>query len=467
MSIETSHCSSSELSNSKKPALPPKPKLSLAESKNPNLEYPNSDNSNYNALINSLREKLNIHTNGYCSDKSLALSTVSSSSEIGELKSLNLSQKMNDLSLLDEIYAEIEDKYLFHKPKESILAVVQSSSCSCSHSSQSSQSSCSCSYMSESVDRPPLPSVPPPNLVNTDSPSDKRISLSLEEEIALEIRAKLNQEFFVSKKIEPKTEIIKEMTSKNNEKILDSPMLEPEYLEPIVINKSEKKINDNNLSRILSTYTSPKANSDFILSPSKLKSYLIKSPSSKSPAMDPNHSKTFSYLLKKSNRITSTLRLIRTKSSSNNVHNQSIYSQPVDQKFYQSSVNILAEQNQVEISRPTLISQTFDLNKQSLIEIKHDQKTNDAVPSSSSFNSSFDTSSTGSIYSPKTEFEHQFDDSLNECSKKFNDHSPTIESNLIITNVYEEDGKDNLRFLYQNRFSLGTYPFIVLAKYSN
>lgn len=451
MSIETSHCSSSELSNPKKPALPPKPKLSLAESKIPGLEYRNSENSSYNALINSLREKLK--TNGSSSENSLALSTLSSSSEIGELKSLNINQKMNDLSLLDEIYAEIEDKYLFHKPKEPVLTIIQSS-CSCSHSSQSSQSSCSCSYVSESVDRPPLPSVPPPNLVNADSAGDKRISLSLEEEIALEIRAKLNQEFSVSKKIQPKTETIEQMISESNEKIADTPVLEPEYLEPILITKSEKKIiNDKSLSRILSSQTSPKANSDFILSPSKLKSYLTKSPNSKSPIMDPNHSKTFSYLLKKSNQITSTLRLMRTKSSSNNVHNQSIYSEPVEQKFYQSSVNIFAEQNQVEISRPTLISQTFDLNKQSLIEIKHDQKSSGVVPSSSSFNSSFDTSSTSSVYSPKTECEHQFDDSLNECTKKFNDHSPTIESNLIITNVYEEDGKDNLRFICLNRFS--------------
>ncbi|RNA20255.1 hypothetical protein BpHYR1_035577 [Brachionus plicatilis] len=437
MSIETSHSSPSELSNATKPALPPKPKLALAESKHPAPEPTNSDN--YNALINSLREKLNINVSGSVSHSSLALSALSSSSDIAGLKSFNLDQNMSDLSLLDEIYAEIEDKYLFQKAKSANPKAIQSS-CSCSHSSQSSQSSCSCSYTSEPVaDRPPLPSVPPPNLVSCHS-DDKRMSLSLEEEIALEIRAKLNQEYLVSKKVEARTERREDKMEQSVESAPDTPVLEPEYLEPISLGKPDKKMNEKKTNKVMSNPGSPKTNSDFILSPSKLKSYLIKSPSSKNPPLDPSQSRTFSYLLKQSNRITSTLRLMRTKSSSNHVHNQSIYSQPIEQKCYQSTVNICQEHNQVEISQPTLISQTFDLNNQALIEIKNGKNQGDGLRSSlSSFNSSFDTSSTSSVCSPKTEYEHKNHDSIDGCTKKFHDHSPTIESNLIITNVYEED----------------------------
>ncbi|CAF0717117.1 unnamed protein product [Brachionus calyciflorus] len=448
---ETTCRSSSILSNTtKKPALPPKPKLSLAETKtlliNDTSKTSFEENKNFNLLLNSLREKFSISHESNSS--SMTFSNLTSSqinSDMTELKSLNQVDTINDFSLLDEIYAEIEDKNLFQKTKN--LKTVQSP-CSCSNSSQSSQYSCSsCSYPSSECteSRPPLPTVPPPSLDSNET--DKRTSLSLEEEIVLEIRSKLlNQEFLLSKTTPKKNENNEENSDRVEDKPSECvPILEPEYLEPILVHKSEKKLND----KISTNQTSHKFSSNqFILSPSKIKSYLTKSP--KSTNSDPTiQTKTFSYLIKKSNKLTSTLKLMRTKS--NSIPSQSIYSQPVDETpvaIHGSSLNLTSMQSSVEISRPTLISQTFDLTKQNLIEIKNDENSHEAVRSSSSFNSSFDTSSTSSsLYSPdnKNETESEHDSFSNEnnfdCKKKmFSENaSPTIEPNLIITNVYEED----------------------------
>ena len=108
-----SHCSSNSCNNnSNKPIVPPKPKLNSIH-----------DKANYNRIISNLKEKM-----------------------------LNLSNNDNDdlnnqatFNLLDEIYAEIEDKQLKLTIKEKQKPIINNkyycASQSCSSSSYTSASS--------------------------------------------------------------------------------------------------------------------------------------------------------------------------------------------------------------------------------------------------------------------------------------------------------------------------------------
>ena len=199
----------------RKPALPPKPKLNNTTQSNHNhvsleLDDNNLNNflykQNYNSIVNSLKQKLNHHHTH--------LSSFSSSSS-----SSSSSNTTNTISLLDEIYAEIEDKQI----KSTLLSNYASST-----SSNSSTYCSSCASSSSNQDDliltsknnspiltnvaivespPPLPSVPPPPLLspiyntpnplincnhsndNDESPIIAQIKtndLSLEQEIELE-----------------------------------------------------------------------------------------------------------------------------------------------------------------------------------------------------------------------------------------------------------------------------------------
>jgi hypothetical protein len=157
---------------------------------------------------------------------------------------------------------------------------------------------------------------------------------------------------------------------------------------------------------------------------------------------------SLSSLLKSSAKLTSTLRLIRARpglslgatsnqqSESNISHNQSVKSR-----------NIQSHSPSIQISRPTLISQTFDLNKQNLIEIKEnimskqiESNLNDEFLSSCSFSSSSGSSSSRSFDYETSQVKLGDDVPCEQIS-------PTIVSNTIITNIYEEDGNSSLRFL--------------------
>ena len=739
-----------------KPALPPKPKLSLTETTSKlllnnqintinhfkNIQNSNdlkdstmntgskSDNfnkttsstaeletadsnslelklGNYNNIINSLKEKIknrNVLTN--CTN-------------VIELtkKPIEISNRMNDInnnddkqqqtaevgSLLDEIYAEIEEKHIktsnltrnddlnvqFSKAKpiqntsnpnvnnfsnstknnsnsqfcsSSVCSSYNSSSsshshsCSCSSSSSSSCSNYAASNISsnpkENKNPPPLPSVPPPPLMSSNvssqlasfssascsssdfhsaSSSNSRAklssveindanlvepfnqSMSLEEEIELEIRSKLNKEFLLKKvdtpseadeanknaRIEANENDVNNRTSNYNDSNDDE---ETDYLEPILLAESKQTqnislnastvsasstkaspapkatLNDKNMGKILNSfnnnpptfilnqtrtvsmnYSSPNAyqsvetyastspvsthsssSTTFSLSPSKLKSYLLKANSSKnsqsiskdtsqksvSPSpttssattTSSSHNRTsLSYLFNASNKITSTLRLIRTRSSTHsqiipasvevmpykpsgadspckcspnlakNELNSSINSRSknyecsplkTNNSSFASSTNLNAN-NYIRISRPTLISQTFDLSKQNLIEIKPDA--NEVVSScstkarneddGSSVSLSSDSSaSTSSLETSTKQSDDSNDDSFNEgsiatssnsnktecfnlTSRSLKDAlknlktSPTIVSDTLITNVYEEDGNSKTKKL--------------------
>jgi hypothetical protein len=270
--------------STRKPALPPKPKLNNTTQSNHNhvsleLDDNNLNNflykQNYNSIVNSLKQKLNHHHTH--------LSSFSSSSS-----SSSSSNTTNTISLLDEIYAEIEDKQI----KSTLLSNYASST-----SSNSSTSCSSCASSSSNQDDliltsknnspiltnvaivespPPLPSVPPPPLLspiyntpnplincnhnndNDESPIIAQIKtndLSLEQEIELEIRNKLNSEFLLSSKSNNNDETIlnEKNTSKdlNNHLKLDEPHDfdidsdfdeeenledETEYLEPVHVN---------------------------------------------------------------------------------------------------------------------------------------------------------------------------------------------------------------------------------------
>lgn len=403
-----------------KPALPPKPKISLAEkldSKSSSLCTNESNFSNFNLIISSLKEKLNENL----------------------LNSPNSMLDSNDFSLLDEIYAEIEDKHLLTSCKSKTTN--PQSSCSCSTSSTCSSCSSYSSSSSHNSDiqhstcksPPPLPSVPPPP-INQTSSSDNRLSLSLEEEIEIEIRAKLNKDLFIRRPNPTETKLEENLVISNSEpeSSAPAPILEPEYLEPILLqenkkqNCSETKLSEKSLSKLLLN------SKETVLSPSKLKSYSSKAPS-------------LSYLLK-SNKLTSTLRLIRTKSSAQN-------------QLVPTPTSPISADITKEISRPTLISQTFDLSKQNLIEIQTPNGTYSCSSYSSTDSSNNSTTSSPSLnqkYQPvlitsqpdDDDDDEDDDDSFtDECepelsSRKSLFSSPTIEPNTIITNIYEENGRD-------------------------
>jgi hypothetical protein len=274
--IESPSTNSSKLT--RKPALPPKPKLnstSQTNNNNHNVSLDLDDHNlnsflykqNYNSIVNSLKHKLNNHTH---------LSSFSSSSS-----SSTSSNTTNTISLLDEIYAEIEDKQI----KSTLLSNYASST-----SSNSSTSCSSCVSSSSNQDDliitsnnnspalasvvivespPPLPSVPPPPLLSpiyttpnplNNSNNELQIiaqinanDLSLEQEIELEIRNKLNTEFLLSSKSNSNEETLNEKNTSNelnSHLVLDEPHDfdiesdfdeeniedETEYLEPVNVN---------------------------------------------------------------------------------------------------------------------------------------------------------------------------------------------------------------------------------------
>lgn len=479
-----------------KPALPPKPKLSsLAETPSASNSDQNSTNSdeikNFNLILNSLKQKLKFQLPNPSAEIN-STSTPKPASNMTE----------NDLSLLDEIYAEIEDKNML-KP----AATTIDSSQSCSSYSSNSSSSSDSSLSSISTSPPPLPNVPPPPLSTKDYDSIDRVSLSslhknraslsLEEEIEIEIRAKLDKEFLFLKKPSEnpkdesdlnKNEVVESIKNElDNELNSSSIRLEPEYLEPVLLGckKTSNKSTEKNLSKLLNTSNQ---NQSFLLSPSKLKSFLTKPPHVQTQGTDGSNTKALmSYLIKTS---TSTLRLMRTKSTINNtVLNDQKSTLPdckPTKKCAKLSVNKrrqtttcvqMSQTNTSQISRPTLISQTFDLTNQNMIEIKNSSETsNKVVYSSSSLSSSSDysaaafNSSSASSSSPSLSHLHQsrdieeededegegdeydFDDSFYESDSELNlklnlnSGKSTIETNTIITNVYEEDGKLNIFF---------------------
>jgi hypothetical protein len=301
-----------------KPALPPKPKLTLnteptsksishVQNNSKTISNNSEENQvsqeqvmNYNNIINSLKEKIkqaavqrqevlndqDANSVGSSSPNTKKSIDTSCSSGTSDEETTNNQANNNMVSLLDEIYAEIEEnKHILGNNKQSISQSLlktlhldvskttkdrqnvpissgtkttsrQDSSSNYSTSSSSSYSCSSSTYSSSSIiashilalqsnqskrDRatshvPPLPSVPPPPLATTsnqtsiDSESSdrsfKRISLSLEEEIEMEIRNKLN----ISTKDENST---------NNKNSLISDQVNSESAKDLVIRRTK------------------------------------------------------------------------------------------------------------------------------------------------------------------------------------------------------------------------------------
>jgi hypothetical protein len=111
--------------------------------------------------------------------------------------------KKASLSLLEEIYAEIEDKHAKSSLLKTLNTVSHDYSCSSScyssnsssaYSSYSSCSSSSCSAGGISDPPPPLPNVPPPPLTNS-TPNGTSNDMTLQQEIEKEICSKLDTPF--------------------------------------------------------------------------------------------------------------------------------------------------------------------------------------------------------------------------------------------------------------------------------
>ena len=401
------------------------------------------------------------------------------------------STEINEFNLLDEIYAEIEDKQTKKKLHKSTgldtvsnsssssssssslgsktsssepnnknsdctcaaaSSYTSSNSCSCSSScSSSSPYSTSASYSSRSSDNtptiapPPLPSVPPPPLTNKpelsiETPSTQVNSLS--EEIQIEFRNKLcNFNIKMDEKL-PNNE--QSNIIESNEETNKIEFCEPEYLEPIMIdNQTSKEENKEDSSS--NHYSEP-----FGFSPARLKSYFSKVTSARSSSIDSPklkinaNTRTMNYLIKTSTRLTSTLRLIRARSNSITTPNE------VNKK---SAANL--DQTSIAISRPTLISQTFDLSKQTLIDVKNSPMSSsypedfdenfidddDASFSSSSGSSSFTESDMKRNNFQSTPKDNKASFKRLSAALSIDNLSPTIGFNTIITNVYEENGK--------------------------
>jgi hypothetical protein len=376
-------------------------------------------------------------------------------------------------SLLDEIYAEIEEKSNL-KNKQTLAS---NSCCTSSYSSSNSSSnSCTCSREeAAAAAAPALPTVPPPPLSNT--------SLTFEEEIEQEIRTKLCDTHFHLTTKEPLL-VFDDSALQDDDATAaaaaahSSDSEQTEYLEPkmcIVVRPEPAKksaTNEKNLKNLLINFQSstPKTNSNNCsfsrLSPSKLKSYLLlkaavspnntpqqssskvkdkhftggsSTVSSRSSSQSHSHARqSLNYLVTASSRFTSTtLKLIRTKSSTNNTFNNN------------NTNNSSNEQSISKISAPTLISQTFDLSKQNLIQLHNNIKTISSMCSSLSSDSSLRRLSRSDCQARAQchQADYDSDDSFNESNSSYMYNSilpaaasMTINSNVIITNVYEEDG---------------------------
>jgi hypothetical protein len=446
-----------------KPLVPPKPKLLVTSSAAPadtnSSECSNSCDTqmnkslNYNSIIASLKEKM---------------------SKAYEQTDDQLENEFS-FSLLDEIYAEIEDKQIKSsiKPIETViqeksLPIKYCASLSCSSSSYTSASSahstnsCICYSKRDSVlitAPPPLPSMPPPPLTPAPTPTSQRPKsrsssvlsrhsavlsepLSLEQEIEMEIRNK----FCLLLKSSPETDLDSPMRETADITNLDSiadqlndfkedelisngdDMLETDYLEPInLVNSNYVEKQSSNRK----TEATGNAQSSYMLSPSyRLKSYFQAKLKENSISMDKNSRTSLNYLIKQSNKISSTLKFIRTKSTSNeqaeSTDTSSASSTHTAQNLIETTLNSFKRQQNkkrstssnsqhtthsaasqpsaaVCISGPTLISQTFDLKNKNLIEIVQSVETNNNNNNSNmednesfSTTSSFSSSSTSS-----------------------------------------------------------------------
>ena len=238
----------------------------------------------------------------------------------------------------------------------------------------------------------------------------------------------------------------------------------------------------------------------FSLSPSKLKSYILNhhhqhqsSKSSKSPSTLSNSSKmsqqsqvapppsasssssttpaashqhhqsagksSLNYILKTSSKLTSTLRLIRTRSLTqantlNALINSNCNLPPHQQPSMAHHEALSSPMNSpslsgkrsvhptggasssaaMQISQPTLISQTFDLSKQNLIELKQTPHGSVSPINYENLNEITPVPVASLSVNCSTLSRH-----LKKHASSV-DHPPTIVSNTIITNVYEEDG---------------------------
>ncbi len=487
--------------------------------------------------------------------------TNSSSSRADVKKQLFPSNETNtdtntdtELNLLDEIYAEIEDKQAIKLAKSNLKSIsvtkntqsdctslscssssytstssTQSNACSCvsNYSSSSVASSSSSAYSSsqgsdklENNHRPPLPSGPPPPLSNSNKtilPSPDT-SLTLEQEIELELKMKRDSFCFKSPE-EPTTNTI--INIKDEEKLEEDEYLEPILLETTTELDSNKPAFENPDSTILSsnsesgydeqknsvnpycvpyaltTSTPVKSSPKVTLtSPNRIKA-LFKINTTITPIKPVNTEPTTPKSSKKlslqyySGKITSTLRLMRSRSSTqdltacNLTDEIDIRQSPtktiaeplileswtlkrrkksgktVEQKLERS----LQSQHQPEISGPTLISQTFDLSKQNLLPISQsvDQAGHISMSSfASSCSESVDLVDSVSNSSKKTlSFVGEelccTNPDLNKpigSNYSMNNISPTIAFDTIITNVYEEDGKNKLRFKNWSNFKV-------------
>jgi len=416
-----SHCSSNSCNNNNnnKPIVPPKPKLNSIH-----------DKANYNRIISNLKEKM-----------------------------LNLSNNNNDdlnnqatFNLLDEIYAEIEDKQLKLTIKEKQKPIINNkyycASQSCSSSSytsassshSSSNQSCTCCYSSSSLiyTPPPLPSMPPPPLTPTNSTklksrSSSRAStstpdtclplatgantnavasidsivteeeeeeeaisksLSLEEEIEMEIRNKFSVLLKKSAEtdfIEPE-ESIEDQINNNDKTHENEQDIETDYLEPVNLISSSNN-NNNKETKIITNQTSQIKSISAILSPSyRLKSYIQTKLNKETTNTNKNLNQVSSlnYLLKQSNKLSSHLRFKRNSTSKLSLNQVEI--QPQLECNYNRNSN--------SISGPILISQTFDINNQYLIDINNKTKNNEdneSFSTTSSFSSSSSSSNSSKL----------------------------------------------------------------------
>ena len=600
-----------------KPTLPPKPKpkpnLALTETTSklflnnvrttPN-QVPARPSVDYEDIISSLKAKIQARKNSYTNNTNnnntflvetytlLGKNAVPIAAKVDHPVQDNVAHESTDgaRSLLDEIYAEIEEKCHVHLKADGKAATTQfpcsrnstGNDCCCSstssyESSNSSSNSCTCPT-------PPLPAHPPPPLSLAEQ-SSPPTPLSLQEEIQREIlrsNLSMDTQFLVS----PATPSVLSMSAarhsdsllvedvesdddddddrnhhrlhrhhhhhhnnKNNSNHSrpdecqeeEEEEEETEYLEPILLQPPPKHPNhhyhphetlsDKRLDQLLHNMatttipTSKKASSSFSLSPSKPKSYLLSSSSAASSnkvhslalslPQEEQHSSSLttqnSYSVKKpashtvygearsssrsssrtsqsttaaraslsylanaaSSRFTSTLRLIRTKSSSSSSSNANSYSpqaatsggQKDKQQLHQavdSSFTSAWAMSTASIGTPTLISQTFDLTKQNLIDISGNEQRcqkeaesrreaenassdddDDSFDEKSSVCLSSSSVSGSSGSSPMASFS-----SSSSAKCLAHDLTPiTINSNTIIMNVYEEDGETFFSYL--------------------
>jgi hypothetical protein len=368
-----------------KPIIPPKPKFIKDKS---------------NLLVNKLLVKQNNENEGSLTtttnDVEYNLSQASHYSELNE----NISST-DAYSLLDEIYAEIEDKNIIQRKK-----VVPSSS-----------SSSSSSY-SSSIDLqkpPPLPSQPPPRLT-TQQINEELLLNDLDESSVLKL-----------------CDLAFNDSSPNDNLNLDSEQLQDEqnsqffednYLEPIQINLLNSNSNTS------------KRKSIAIESTNQLKN-IIRSTNTK---------------------LTNTLKLIRTKSlntnspdktlsictatcttqnettlNNNNNNNKSL---KLSLRHSINTNNSIMNIKSIDISEPTLISQTFDITKQNFIEINMKQNDDSSTSSSSSIISA---SSFSSYESPQNNQYVLSDKKLYENGKENNTFCMIFPSFTVTTTTATVD----------------------------